>query len=274
MAKKALVCGAGYVGSRVARALRQSGLEVTVLRKSDKQLEDFKTISCDFTSKSCELGSYDWIFLAFSPGAFNKEAYERTFIRAYEKILENIDEKSLQNIVMISSTSVYSQMDGSVVTEDDVSPSGFSGETLLKSENMLRDFYEKSCILRLSGIYGPGRLSVLEKVRNKDIYLSEAESSYTNRIHIDDIVKASIFAFEKGLSGPYNLSDSHPVRKNEFLKTLATMCGVELEVGPSKPSMRRTNKIVSNQKILDAGYVFKYPDFEMAYKDMLRNENR
>ena len=175
---------------------------------------------------------------------------------------------------MISSTSVYSQMDGSVVAEDDVSPSGFSGETLLKSENMLRDFYEKSCILRLSGIYGPGRLSVLEKVRNKDIYLSEAESSYTNRIHIDDIVKASIFAFEKDLSGPYNLSDSHPVRKNEFLKTLATMCGVELEVGPSKPSMRRTNKIVSNQKILDAGYVFKYPDFEMAYKDMLRNENR
>ena len=72
MAKKALVCGAGYVGSRVARALRQSGLEVTVLRKSDKQLEDFKTISCDFTSTSCELGSYDWIFLAFSPGHLTK----------------------------------------------------------------------------------------------------------------------------------------------------------------------------------------------------------
>ena len=137
---KILVCGAGYVGSRVAKLLSDMGYEVEVLRKSKEAIEGLKTHSIDMREEQAALGGFDVIYLCLSPGEFSEEAYRKTFIDAYRNILNSVDATKLKKIIMVSSTSVYSQNESQWVYEEDASPSSFSGKVLLESEKLIAAF--------------------------------------------------------------------------------------------------------------------------------------
>ncbi len=267
---KILVCSAGYVGSRVVEKFQSLGHEVEVLRKSNTPLAGVKTHSIDMSEKPTQLGSFDLVYICLSAGDYSEEGYRKTYIDAYRNIVNSVDQDRLKKIIMVSSTSVFSQSEGQWVREEDASPSSFSGKVLLESEKMIAGFGKDFCILRLSGIYGPGRASILKSVQEKKASYEQGESAFTNRIHIDDIIGFSAYALSEGLSGTYNVSDSTPSRKNELLSHLAKLYGVELETSEAKPSLRRTNKKVSNKKMLETGYKLKYPNFVEAYADLIR----
>ena len=231
-------------------------------------IEDLPLHSVDVSEKIHGLGSYDLLYLCLSPGEFSEEAYRRTFIKGYRNI---INASQYKKIIMVSSTSVYSQSNGELVTEEDAAPTTFSGKVLLEAEKLIQESSKEYCVLRLSGIYGPSRTSILRSVREKKAVYDRDDSSFTNRIHIDDIVGFSCHVLEKNISGVFNVSDSLPVAKNQFLKHLAQLCDVELAEGKAtKPSLRRTNKKVSNQKMIDSNYKLKYPSYVEAYRDLIK----
>ena len=91
------------------------------------------------------------------------------------------------------SSSIFGQMNEELVQEADANPSGFSGEVLLEAEKRLSLYGKRLCVLRLSGIYGPERLSLLRSV--KELRALQSRSvSLTNRIHMGDVVGFSNFA--------------------------------------------------------------------------------
>ena len=103
-------------------------------------------------------------YLCLSQGEFSEEVYRRTFIKGYRNI---INASQYKKIIMVSSTSVYSQSNGELVTEEDAAPTTFSGKVLLEAEKLIQESSKEHCVLRLSGIYGPSRTSILRSVREK-----------------------------------------------------------------------------------------------------------
>jgi nucleoside-diphosphate-sugar epimerase len=82
-------------------------------------------------------------------------------------------------------------------------------------------------ILRVAGIYGPGRLP-LESIRRKTPVIQPSEASWTNRIHAEDLVTACQAAMTRGVDrGIYNVCDGHPGTMTEYFNLVADLAGLE-----------------------------------------------
>ena len=114
--------------------------------------------------------------------------------------------------VYISTTGVYGDCRGALVTEETpVNPYNLMSRPRADAENLLANRAgETGCellVLRVPGIYGPGRLGV-ERIRAGDPYLRESDANPGNRIHVDDLVECCLSALAKETPpGIYNVGD-------------------------------------------------------------------
>lgn len=131
-------------------------------------------------------------------------------------------------------------------------------------------------ILRLSGIYGPGRNAFLNLERGTARRIVK-DGQVFNRIHLDDIAGATAFLAEKRLGGVYNVTDEEPSPPQDVVTYAAGLMGVEpppetafeaADMSPMALSFWGEVKRVSNGKLRDAGYVFRQPNYRAALDDM------
>ena len=114
--------------------------------------------------------------------------------------------------VYISTTGVYGDCGGAVVTEEhEPRPATDRGRRRLAAETLLRRWCDKHkvdlVILRVPGIYGPGRLG-LEGIRERMPVLLEADANPGNRIHVSDLVSCCVAAVSAVIpAGIYNVGD-------------------------------------------------------------------
>jgi len=80
-------------------------------------------------------------------------------------------------------------------------------------------------VLRVPGIYGPGRLP-LERLRRGEPALRPEDAGPGNRIHVDDLVSACVAALERPVEGVFNVSDGNPATTTEFLQRTAALAGL------------------------------------------------
>ena len=185
----------------------------------------------------------------------------------------------LARVVYISTSGVYGDVRGAWVTEDSpVNPTTDRSRRRLDAEQALQTWAARTAvpvvILRVPGIYGPGRLPV-EVVKSGRPILSEAESMYTNRIHADDLANICIVAGEShSPPGIYNVSDGHPGSMAQYFKAVADLLGVPR---PPEVSMDEAKRVLSaemmsyltesrrvdNSKMLrELGVKLRYPTLE------------
>ena len=170
---------------------------------------------------------------------------------------------------------MYPQTDGSIVTEKSpAAPDSPLAKILRAAED--QTLSSGGTVLRLSGIYGPGRAIHLKRILNGTAILeSEEPSRWLNQIHRDDIVSAIIHLLEKGpdfISGEiFNVTDDTPITQRDCYRELAAFfklsCPPE---GQSETSRKRamTSKQVSNTKLRDSGWRPSYP----ALLDAVKND--
>lgn len=179
-------------------------------------------------------------------------------------------------VVYISTSGVYGDVRGAWVTEESlVNPTVDRSRRRLDAEQALQACAARTgvpvVILRVPGIYGPGRLPV-DVVKSGRPILSEAESMYTNRIHADDLANICVVAGEQhSPPGIYNVSDGHPGSMAQYFKAVADLLGVPR---PPEVSMEEAKRVLSaemmsyltesrrvdNSKMLrDLGVMLKYP---------------
>ena len=97
----------------------------------------------------------------------------------------------LQRVLLVSSSAVYGECTGDWVDEDTpAAPPGFNGEVLLEAERVLAAQPVPSIVLRLAGLYGPGRLQLIERLRAGQARVPRAAPHWANRIHVDDAAQA------------------------------------------------------------------------------------
>lgn len=203
----------------------------------------------------------------------------------------------LKKFIYTSSTSVYGQNDGSLVVETDpVLPPTETGQILVATENLLLATAMSGgasvpasqgdegsrgrsphpfpvVILRLAGIYGPGRGHWFKQFLRGEARLEGDGSRFLNMIHRDDVVGAIIAALQGGAPVPsvFNVVDDEPVMQRDFFAWLAGQLGKPMppSVSADAEANRKrgvTNKRVSNQRLKKMlGYQFKYPTFRQGY---------
>lgn len=177
-------------------------------------------------------GRFDVVYLVPPPASGTSDPRMQQFLDALPA--------TPARFVYISTTGVYGDAGGGMVTEDTPpAPVTDRARRRLSAENALRAWCEARgvewTILRVPGIYGPGRLPV-ERLRRGEPVLAEAEAGPGNRIHVDDLADATVAALLKpeARNRIYNVGDGDHMTSTAFLTLVAQIAGL-----PAPPQLSR-----------------------------------
>jgi len=278
--KTVLIVGCGDIGERLAGLCRQRNLPVTGLVRSADGVARLRRAGIE--PIRTDLAQADAIDTLPTAGAtvFHlapppRDGERDPLIRGF---LSAIDGDALpERLVLLSTTAVYGDCGGDWIDETHpVAPQTARGLRRLDAEQAARDWSARTgvplVILRVGGIYGPGRLPIARIEKGLPI-LREAESPFTNRIHQDDLAQVCLAAAERGRPGEvYNVSDGRPGTMSRYFKDIARARGLPL---PPEVSLAEAERVMSagmlsylkesrrlaNDKMLrELGVVLRYPD--------------
>jgi nucleoside-diphosphate-sugar epimerase len=223
----------------------------------------------------------DFAVYAAGAQAADEAAYRAIYLDGLGnlmRVLADMGEKP-RRVFFTSSTSVYGQRRGEWVDESSPTyPLGFSGEILLSAERLLASSPFPVTVLRLSGIYGPGRSRLIDRVRSGGAVYRPGPHHYTNRIHRDDAAGALRHLMR--IESPEDLylgTDCEPVDESEVYRWLAEAMAVpaprNLSEGEAVPPRRTGSKRCRNARLLAGGYRFRYPTFRDGYGALLQRQS-
>lgn len=265
---KLLLMGVGYVGLALAKTLENSSHEIYIVTTSPHKIELFSTLAhkvfllehgSDESLKKA-LDEVDALVVMVAPGV--NKSYEDTYLKTASRIQASLKERSKSlHLIYLSSTSVYEGQNTEWVDETtNLAPVSQNTKILAEAETIYLK-HPTTCILRLSGIYGPDRTLEARAKSLSGRLVKGTGNEVTNHIHLDDIVRGILFALEHRLKGVYNLTnESHPTR-NELYGRLCEKLNLPPPLwDPSQPSERASSYKVANQKIKSYGFEFKHPN--------------
>lgn len=227
--KSVLIVGCGYVGQRVARRLLDEGWEVSGVVRSHRSAESLAELGVvpivadlDDSSSKFGLPVANKVLFYFVPPSVAGDVDLR--LRNFLATACTADLPT--RIVYISTSGVYGDCHGEWINESQpLNPTSLRAKRRADAESALYDWSrETGCpavTLRVPGIYGPGRLP-LERIREGLPLLREADSPYTNRIHVDDLAATCVAAMTRGRPGNvYNVSDGQPSNMTDYFNQIA-----------------------------------------------------
>lgn len=287
--KRLLVFGCGYVGAAAALEGLVRGWHVTALtRNAAKALllreEGIETVVADLASADWHgkiAGGAEYVLNCVSSGGGGVEGYRHSYLAGMESILAWTQRAGpVGTLVYTGSTSVYPQ--GGGVTVDENAPThetaGERPQVLLATEERLRAATE-ACrrwfVLRLAGIYGPGRHHLLDQVRTGEV--AGLGTHHLNLIHRDDIVRGVMACFlapETVRNEIINLADDGPARKAEIVSWLAARITLPTPRFTGEPAGGRRavtpdRRIANGKARALLGWVPRYPTFREGYESLL-----
>ncbi len=232
--KKVLIIGCGDIGRRVARLALEQGAEVTALTRSAEHAEELKALGI-----APVLGDLDGglpieglptagatvFYLAPPPGGGESDPRVRVFGASV------LPGEEPAKVVYVSTSGVYGDCGGERVTEETpVNPQTARARRRLDAENLLLEWGRHRkitvVILRVTGIYGPGRLPRARLSEGHPVLRAE-EAPFTNRIHAQDLARICLAAAEKGEAGEiFNVSDGEASTMTEYFNAVADACGL------------------------------------------------
>lgn len=282
--KHLVVFGCGYIGGEVARQAVGRGLRVTALTRNAEKAAGLRalgvaTVVADLADDAWyrEVGAADLALNCVSSGGGGAEAYRRSYLAGMKSVLAWAGAQgALDTLVYTSSTSVYPQDGG--VQVDETSPAVGRDErtaVLVETETRLRESaIRRRMVLRLAGIYGPGRTHLLKQVLAGEV--SGLGTHHLNLIHRDDVGSAIWLALGAPASltdGLFNVVDDGAATKVEITTWLAAQLGRPAPRFTGEPAGGRglvPDRIISNARLKAAlGWRPQWPDFRAGYAKLL-----
>jgi nucleoside-diphosphate-sugar epimerase len=281
---RVLVVGCGYVGLPLAAELARLGHEVFGLNRSDKRAEleaqKIKPLIGDVTEqKTLDAlpAPFDWVVNTVSSNKGGVQDYQRIYLGGTKHLIDRLSASPPKKYVHTGSTSVYTQTDGSLVKETSpAQPSTEMGLVLAETEQVLlrafRDHKFPVVLLRVAGIYGPGRGHLFLQYLKDEARMAGKGERLLNMVHREDVIGAIIAALKSGRPGEiYNVVDDEPVPQIHFFRWLSETLGKGMPpfgddgaVAGRKRAL--THKKVSNRRLrMELGCPLRYPTFRQGY---------
>ena len=282
---RVLIVGCGYVGLPLAEELVRAGHEGFGVNRSLEKAAKLRALgieplTADITRRvtlDALPQGFDWAVNTVSSNKGGLEDYQRVFLDGTHHLVDWLVATPLKKYVHAGSTSVYTQTDGSLVKETSpAQPTTETGLVLAETEQaLLRAFRDRkfpAVLLRIAGIYGPGRGHLFLQYLKDEARIGGQGQRLVNMIHRDDVVGAIIAALKNGRPGEiYNVADDEPVPQIHFFRWLSETLGKNMppfaEDGAAAGRKRvLTHKKVSNRRLrMELGCPLRYPTFRQGY---------
>ncbi len=269
---RVLIAGCGDVGTRLGLLLTADGKTVFGLRRDPSGLPaTFTSIAGDLTHASTLKslpGAVDALVYCAAAGRRDAARYEQVYLRGLENVLSALPDTP-SRVVFVSSTSVYGQDAGEWIDEDSPADANTGAAGWLRAAEARALAADGiATVVRFSGIYGPGRLTLVNSVRQGNP-VQEDPPWYTNRIHADDA--ASVLKHVLDRPAPLRLylaSDNDPCPQAEIADWLADR--LHLKPPPRKAAGGASrNKRCRNTRLLEDGFRFRFPSYREGYTSIL-----
>lgn len=275
MAERVLLAGCGDLGLRVAARLLARGDEVWALRRRPppEDVPGLRWLGADLTAPhtlgKLPAGITHVVYLP-APATRDKAAYRALFLDGPHHLLAALDARALERVLLVSSSAVYGEHDGDRVDEATLpAPLGFNGALLLEAEQWLAAQAVPSTVLRLAGLYGPGRLQLVERLRTGLQRVPREVPHWANRIHIDDAAAAVVHLLRLPAPLPLYLGvDDTPLPLDELCDFLAQLVDVPPPAaGPAPAGVG--SKRLDNARLRASGWTPQWPDARDGYVALL-----
>ena len=222
-------------------------------------------------------GPFDWVVNTVSSSRGGTDEYRAVYRDGMRNLLLWLREHPPAAFAYTSSTSVYGQASGEWVDESSpAEPGTETGRLLVETEQLVLDAARSGSVpgrvLRVAGIYGPGRGHLFQQFLRGEARLQGDGARWIDMIHRDDVAGAITAALTHGRAGElYNTVDDEPVSQRAFLTWLADRLGRSLppsataeEAAGRKRGL--THKRVSNRKLkTETGWTAGFPTFREGY---------
>lgn len=275
--QRVAILGCGYVGTALGRELRRAGREVTATTTSPARLDELRDCgwhavtwrSGDIGGLRDILGAQDAAVLCVAPAERGAD-YRGVYLAAVTDLVAALPHSAVSRVIYTSSTRVYGQENGEWVDESSPArPRDEAGRILLEAEHVLLNGVAKqysssrrdgsATVLRLSGIYGPGR-DPGRRVRALSGSVRDDGDEWVNLIHVEDIVAAMARLLDVPHHGVLNVSDDAPTTRRAYYDRLLARAGLPpiRWTTPSEQSPR--GKRIRNDRIKELlGLTLRHP---------------
>jgi uncharacterized protein YbjT (DUF2867 family) len=269
MIVRLFVFGLGYSANRfIARHGGQfTGIAGTVRTAGKSAARDIETLvfNPDVTDPGIadRLTSANALLVSVPPGA-DGDPVLQTFGSV-------IAASGIRRIVYLSSVGVYGDHQGAWIDETaPVSGEGRRRARIDAEERWRTVAGDRATILRIAGIYGPGR-NALENLKAGKAHRIVKPGQVFNRIHADDIATAIAAAFEHPQTGIWNLCDDEPAPPQDVVTFAASLMGIapppeqnfdDAEMSPMARSFYASNNRISNARLKrELGVKLAFPTY-------------
>jgi len=272
-----LIAGCGDLGTEAGLRFAAAGFPVLGWRRSPEKIPaPLAGRAADLTGTLPRVpADTDIVVICVAAGERTEAAYRSAYVDGTSNVLDALERDGVQprRILFVSSTAVYGDADGGWLDEDSpTAPASVTGAVIREAEELLHSRRPDAIVLRLAGIYGPGRTRLIDLVQAGAA--DPGPGQLTNRIHRDDAA-AAVVHLTTAVAEPAPLYlgvDNEPVEQRDVLTFLAGELGTEL--GPAAPSSssRGGNRRLSNARLRSTGFEFTYPTFREGYRAVLAGQ--
>lgn len=289
-----VVFGAGYVGGALVRRALADGWRVVALTRNAATVAELRAAGAEVVVADLAGGAWwdapelaggaERVAVTVAAGGGGVAGYRRSYVDGLRSVVSWGRQVKARGgvagrLIYTSSTSVYPQDGGVRVTEADaVGGEAETTRALVEAEQVAGEWAGATnagvVVLRLAGIYGPGRVHLVEQVRSGEV--SGRAESHLNLVFRDDVVSAMEAAWERGGGAEvFNLADEGAATKGEVVAWLAERLGVPMPRFTGLPAGGR--RAVTPDRIIDAsrarellGWRPRWPSFREGYAEVLR----
>ncbi|MDD1958699.1 SDR family oxidoreductase [Pseudomonas sp. 39004] len=278
-----MVVGCGDVGGRLARQLLARGWLVSGLRRSIAQLpEGVVPVAADLSDAAIPAAwpqrAPDYLVYCVAASQHDEVGYQAAYVDGLRHVLAWLAARGQhpRRLLFVSSSSVFAQQEGEWIDETAATePEGYSGRVMLEAERLALASGIPASVVRLTGIYGPGREWLLSQVR-QGYRVAEQPPLYGNRIHAEDAASLLAFLLQADADGValddcYIGVDDDPAPLADVVAWLRGYMGVT-EWSDEQRVRRTGSKRCSNARVRALGWVPAYPSYKEGYAAILQGK--
>ncbi|MGD9479963.1 SDR family oxidoreductase [Shinella sp. G-2] len=284
MTKHLLILGAGFSGKAIGDVFRGAGFTISGTTRSAEKAEALRTLGIApivydggtiSDTLAADMAGATHVVQSIAPGKDGDPLF-RAGMPALSGLMPRLEWAGY-----LSTVGVYGDHKGSWVDEDTVlNPVSARSVERVEAENHWLDYGKASAlpvaVLRLAGIYGPGRNALRNMEEGSARRLIKKDQVF-NRIRVEDIGRSALFLAENHLGGVWNITDDEPgppqdvVAEAARLMDLPTPPDIPFETAELSPMARSfygENKRVSNAKLKAAGFEFRFPNYRQSLAEL------
>ncbi len=282
--KHLLILGAGFSGRAIGETFRQAGFSVTGTTRSAEKAQSLRALGIEpvlydggavSDALAAVMARATHVVQSIAPGKDGDPLF-RTGVPGPSALMPKLEWAGY-----LSTVGVYGDHKGGWVDEETkLNPVSVRSIERVEAENHWLAFGKASglpvAVLRLAGIYGPGRNALRNMEEGTARRLIKKDQVF-NRIRVEDIGRSALFLAEGHLGGVWNITDDEPGPPQDVVAEAARLMGLPVppdipfetaELSAMARSFYAENKRVSNAKLKAAGFEFRFPNYRLSLGEL------